>query len=186
MNVKYGYIYCTTDLTNGIKYIGKKISNIFIPSYYGSGTIIKRIKNKRPETLRVDLIEWCYSVEELNQCEADWTDAIGLYPLSYNLKRGGIDGSILSNETKIKLSLVSKGKQKSDEHKKHISNSHIGIKYPNRKRIKFDEKHKKNIGEALIGNKSIKGQHWYNNGIINKIDYECPDGFISGMIKRVA
>jgi len=94
MNImeKYGYIYCTSDLKNGMKYIGMKKSKKFIPTYFGSSYRINNIKNKRPETLRVDLIEWHYSKEELSEAEGDWTNAVGLWPLSYNLKRGGIGG----------------------------------------------------------------------------------------------
>lgn len=29
-----------------------------------------------------------------------------------------------------------------------------------------------------------KGMHWYNNGIINRCTYECPDGFVKGKLKR--
>ena len=42
---------------------------------------------------------------------------------------------------------------------------------------RFSEEHKKNIGEAR------KGMHWYNNGKINKLCYECPTGFVTGMLK---
>jgi hypothetical protein len=108
---KYGYIYCTTDLKNGMKYIGQKKSNKFIQTYFGSGTLIKKIIKKRPETLRLDLIEWCYSQEELNNCENNWTNAIGLYPLSYNLVQGGgtTTGYKHSEVTKIKISEKHKG-----------------------------------------------------------------------------
>ena len=27
-----------------------------------------------------------------------------------------------------------------------------------------------------------KGKHWYNDGKINKLCYECPDGFVPGML----
>ena len=29
---------------------------------------------------------------------------------------------------------------------------------------------------------SKKGKHWYNDGKINKLCYECPDGFVPGML----
>lgn len=28
-----------------------------------------------------------------------------------------------------------------------------------------------------------KGKHWYNNGKENKFCYECPEGFVAGMLK---
>ena len=43
---------------------------------------------------------------------------------------------------------------------------------------------KKKMSEAQkgkhIGNTATKGMHWYNNGKINKLCYECPDGFFPG------
>ena len=48
----FGYIYETTNLINGKKYIGKHISSDFDKFYLGSGTYIKnaiekiKVKNK--------------------------------------------------------------------------------------------------------------------------------------------
>jgi len=133
---KYGYIYCTTDLKNGMKYIGQKKSDVFIQTYFGSGTLIRRTLNKRPNDFRVDLIEWCYSQEELNDSEYDWTKAVGLYPESYNLCYGGgtSSGWIPSKETREKISRANKGriinlgKIHSKETKEKIGNSQTGHK----------------------------------------------------------
>ena len=40
--------------------------------------------------------------------------------------------------------------------------------------------------QAQSGVKSAlqTGKHWYNNGKINRFDYECPDGFVPGMLRR--
>ena len=63
----------------------------------------------------------------------------------------------------------------------------------------FSEEHKKKIGETKKGNKNMlgkkhsaesiqkmseakKGKHWYNNGKMNKLCYECPDGFVPGRL----
>ena len=54
---------------------------------------------------------------------------------------------------------------------------------------------KKKMSEAKKGKKlseetlkkmsdANKDKHWYNNGKENKYCYECPDGFVSGMLKR--
>ena len=29
------------------------------------------------------------------------------------------------------------------------------------------------------------GMHWYNNGIVNNLAYECPEGFVKGRLKNV-
>ena len=64
---------------------------------------------------------------------------------------------------------------------------------------KFSEEHKKKIGEANKGNKNAlchcvseetrrkigeakKGTRWYNNGKINIMSKECPEGFVPGML----
>ena len=90
---KYGYIYCTTDLKNGMKYIGQKKSDKFIPSYFGSGAILKCKLKSKPDTFRADLIEWCSSKKKLDQKEIDWIKAIGKWPVSYNLTNGGEGGN---------------------------------------------------------------------------------------------
>ena len=65
----------------------------------------------------------------------------------------------VSEETKKKMSEVRKGK-------------------------KFSEEHKKKLSEAKKGNTATKGTRWYNNGKINIMAKECPDGFTPGMLKR--
>ena len=144
---KYGYIYCTTDLEKSTKYIGQKKSDKFIPNYFGSGTIIKNISSKRPKTLRVDLIEWCYNKEELDDKERDWIKAVGLYPLSYNIAEGGCGGGFsgenhpmygktgensplwgrkLTDETKEKIRKSLKGHKVSKETRQKISDIQKG------------------------------------------------------------
>ena len=82
-------------------------------------------------------------------------------------------GKHLSEETKKKLSEARKGKPKSEEHKKKLSEAHKGKHH--------SEESKKKISEAA--RISSTGRHWYNNGQINKFCYECPDGFVLGMLK---
>lgn len=81
-----------------------------------------------------------------------------------------------TEETKKKISEAAKGKPKSDEHKKKISEGHKGV-YPS-------EETKKKMSESHKGNKASKGMHWYNNSKINKLCFECPEGFVPGRLKR--
>ena len=179
---KYGYIYCTTDLKNGMKYIGQKKSDVFIQTYKGSGRIIRNKLKNNFDRFRVDLIEWCYSKEELNKCEEDWTKAVGLYPLSYNLRQGGMQSG-LSDDTRKKISIAQKGKTRgkySEERKNNISKSLKGVKHnwkiePSRFRGKNHTKEAKD----KIKERSL-GSHWYTNGIINKFVKQCPEGFYNG------
>lgn len=78
-------------------------------------------------------------------------------------------GKHLSEETRKKMREAKKGKHLSEETRKKLREAKKGKR--------FSEEHKKNIGEAR------KGMHWFNNGKINKLCYECPPGFVPGRIK---
>ena len=66
------------------------------------------------------------------------------------------------HKRKIKKSLL--GKKKSKTHRKNISTSHIGLKYPNRKNKKpFTKKQRKNMSIAHSGEKNyMYGKHHSN------------------------
>lgn len=110
----YGYIYMTTNLVNGKKYIGQKRSEIFLENnYLGSGKYIGyAINSHGRENFSVSVIEWCSSKSELDEREKYWIkhyDAVNSDNF-YNLQAGGqtgnIAGSRLSEETKLKLSIA--------------------------------------------------------------------------------
>ena len=84
-------------------------------------------------------------------------------------------GKHFSEEHKKKLSEANKGKQLSAETRRKISEAHKGKTSPNKGK-QFSEEHKKKISEANIG------KHWYNNGIKNKLCFECPEGFVTGRL----
>ena len=79
-----------------------------------------------------------------------------------------------SEETKKKISEASKGKKMSEEARKKMSEA----------KKNMSEETKKKISEASKGNTNAKGMHWYNNGKENKYCYECPDGFVPGMLRK--
>lgn len=37
---------------------------------------------------------------------------------------------------------------------------------------------------AEMAKKNNTGRHWYNNGINEQFVYNCPDGFVSGRLRR--
>ena len=85
-----------------------------------------------------------------------------------------------------------KGKPLSAGHKNRLSEAHKdqipwskGKKFSEETRKKMREAHKgKNIGNKnALGNKNNLGKHWYNNGKENKFCYECPDGFVPGILR---
>ena len=90
------------------------------------------------------------------------------------------------------------GKHHSAESIQKMSEAHKGKSGPNKGK-KFSEEHKKKIGASKKGNKNMlgkhhseeakkkmseakKGMHWYNNGKMNKLCYECPEGFTPGRL----
>lgn len=69
-----------------------------------------------------------------------------------------------------------KGKKTSEETKRKLSEAHKGQKY--------SEEHKRKIGEASKQRRNNLGRHYYTNGVINKMAFECPEGFWSGYTIR--
>ena len=166
----YGYIYETTNLINGKKYIGQKKSNIFLAEkYLGSGKILKQAINKYgKENFKVKLIEECKTEEELNEREIYWIDNLfKTYSkeLIYNIGKGGEGGFTLAYLSEEERKIFNKkrtskniGKKRTDEQKKHISES-----LSNSKKVKESQ-------SKLI---------WVTNGIKDtKINYKELDNFI--------
>ena len=66
------------------------------------------------------------------------------------------------------------GKRHSSDVRKKISEGH--------KEKLFSEEHRKKL--AKVAKTRNVGKHWYNNDKINKLCYECPEGFVPGMLSR--
>ena len=58
------------------------------------------------------------------------------------------------------------GKHHSEETKCKIRTSNVGKKRSDETKLKQSLRR--------------KGKHWFTNGVINKYDYECPEGFVKG------
>ena len=101
----YGYIYLIEDITNGMKYVGQhKYKNFMLDdTYHGSGRIIKYIRKKRPETLKIDIVCGVDSIDEANFFEEYWIEKLNtVYPNGYNLTTGG-DVNIPSEELRKRM-----------------------------------------------------------------------------------
>ena len=100
-------------------------------------------------------------------------------------------GKHASDETRRKMSEVRKGenhpmygKHHTDEAKNKIAEATKGENNP-----MYGKKHsdaaKKKMSEKAKGNIKTKGMHWFNNGKINTMSKECPEGFVPGRIKKL-
>ena len=157
-----GYIYETTNLINGKKYIGKHISNKFDNNYYGSGVALKRAINKyNKENFKVVILEEVEDLSLLSKLETDYIIKFNAVKDNnyYNNSYGGEDEgwSGINKMYKEKPDLWRRNREKSSksqtgqkrtlETKTKISNSLKG-------RI-FSEEHRKNISEAAKKRLSI-------------------------------
>lgn len=88
----YGYVYETTNLINGKKYIGQHKSKFFDTKYVGSGIILlEAIKKYGKENFKVKIIKECVDADELNQAEIFFINKYNAVDSEnyYNIARGG-------------------------------------------------------------------------------------------------
>lgn len=94
----YGYIYMTTNLLNGKKYIGKKSKSYFVPSYLGSGNELwKDIDKFGRNNFKVEIIDdTANTEEELCELEKFYIKKYNAVESSefYNIAEGGNGGRI--------------------------------------------------------------------------------------------
>lgn len=146
------FIYKTTNLINGMIYIGKRQKER--SNYLGSGKYLKNaIKKYGKENFKREIIE--DNIEDSKSlCEREkfW---ISFYKsndknIGYNLTNGG-DGVCrgpLSEEHKKKISKALKGRVFSEEDKRKMSEGRIGMK--------FSEEHIKHMSERIVSKESTE------------------------------
>lgn len=171
----YGYIYITTNLINNKQYIGQKTSKVFLKEkYLGSGTCLLRAINKYgKENFKVELLEECDSIEELDRQEIYWIkhyDAANSNNF-YNLQAGGQkqrgNGYKVSEETKRKISNSITGRKLSEETKRRMSEvrkgkHHKPLSEETKRKISDSNKlfYKNNPERKQVGNKNgMYGKH---------------------------
>lgn len=167
---KYGYIYITTNLINGKRYIGKRARKSQEHTYFGSGTLINRaIEKYGIENFRCDVIRWCYSKDECNRMEKYYIkfyDAIKSDNF-YNVAEGGIGGNTYAGKSEDEIKEISK------KISKGLSGSNNGNKgqYKGPRNPMYgkhwDENHRKFLSEM-----AKKPRKFYNIIISNKLTKE--------------
>lgn len=188
----YGYIYETTCIPTGKKYIGlhKTSKTTIDENYIGSGkALIRAIKKYGKENFTCRILEWCNSREELNKAEVKWIAYYDAYNSReyYNLTRGGEGHTCepwnkgkkgVQKTTPKMLEALERGMHMpaSDKLKKKLSEY--------RKNVVVSDSTREKLRQNQLGRKAI------NDGSIMKFVY--PDeldeyltkGWELGMIKK--
>lgn len=102
----YGFIYITTNLINGKRYIGQKVfDNTYKwKSYIGSGRhFLNAVKTYGKENFIRNIVDVAYSPEELNEKEIEWIKNYNAVKSNdfYNIIEGGNTGNHLKNKNSI-------------------------------------------------------------------------------------
>lgn len=144
-----GFVYRWFDTSNGMYYIGCHKGDVN-DGYIGSGTYFLKAHNKRPEAFVREVL---YEGEHFAELEEFILQELNASQdkLSYNLtnacrgqyeytseirqKLGRVHrGKVTSEATKRKMSIAAKGKPKSAEHRKAVSESLKGLTGANSRR----------------------------------------------------
>ena len=105
----YGYIYLTTNLVNGMQYVGKHKATTFTTDYKGSGKLLRyALKKYGNKNFKVELVEECETLDILNEREIYWISKYNAWKSEkfYNIHPGGDGGDVrlyLSEEEKDKM-----------------------------------------------------------------------------------
>lgn len=216
----YGYVYITTNLLNGKKYIGQHKAITFDNKYIGSGIYLSKAIAKYGRTNFIcEILESCDTKDELDEKEIYWIGKFNAVESEnfYNISIGGtggdlgysanqkrsktITGHVVSDDTKQKMSKSALGHSVSHETRQKLRQANLGKKISEETKQKMRKSMVgKNVGDANGAKKpeireKLKllnsgennpnfGKHWYNNGIICVSAYVCPDGFVSGRLKK--
>ena len=136
----YGFIYITTNLVNGKRYLGqKRFRDRSWKGYLGSGKVFKAALDLyKKENFRRNIIHVCYSEEELNNAEYELSVFLNVVedPDWYNLVYGGgsTTGWHHSEELKREQSERAKKLWEDEEYRnKHVEygKTLVGDKNPN-------------------------------------------------------
>lgn len=166
----YGFVYLTTNILNGKKYIGMcKLTHD--SGYYGSGILIKAaIKKYGKENFQRQILQECSTLEELSEAEKHWIEYYDAVknPQFYNLSPGGFGGN--SDCLKAYWKKFSKTERK-------FAREWKGWKTTTSKNPMLGKKHSDET-KKLIGSKSInrnwrKPNHFgKNNPKAKKVEIE--------------
>lgn len=143
------YVYITTNLTNGKKYVGKHSFKCLNNQYLGSGHGLKAaIKKYGRESFLKEIISVHETEDEAYEAEnilIETLDAVR-NPLFYNRTKGGRGGAAersLTEDHKKKISNSQRGIIRSDETRARMSKAQRGRKSPLKGKKKSPEAYKR-------------------------------------------
>ena len=148
MESPYGFIYITTNMVNGKRYLGQKKFDAHWKNYLGSGTVFRSaVKKYGKENFSRNIVQICFSEEELNKAEYDLTIFLNVVEDSswYNLKEGGSNGKY------------------GEEARRKISENHANVSGKNHPMYgkHITEEHKKRLRDARVEKCSGENNHMY-------------------------
>lgn len=113
---KYHFVYETTCLVTGKRYIGKHSTNNINDGYLGSGAILKKaIAKYGQENFNRVILKFCETLDDCLKLEAELiTEDVILSDDYYNLKGGG-EGGVYHQDVKDKISAKAMGRKNSRE-----------------------------------------------------------------------
>lgn len=126
---KYYFIYCTTNIISGKKYIGYHSSTNLNDGYFGSGTALKdAIKRYGKENFKREILEFLSENENHLDIEEKYIrDYKTITPEGYNISpRGGL--GLITPEIRDKIGNGHRGKTQSEEAKRKIGKYRKGKK----------------------------------------------------------
>ena len=174
----YGFIYITTNLVNGKRYLGQRTFTQGWQNYLGSGTAFKRaLKKYGEENFHKDIIYICYSQEELNQVEYELSVFLDVVESDnfYNLVYGGgtSRGWHQSQETRDKIGQKAKDRLLDPKnHPMYGKSGLAGEKNPMfgvspKERMdeeKYQQWYEKHIPYWESYSSKLKGKHMWGDG----------------------
>jgi len=191
-------IYKTTNLINNKIYVGKQ--QFYTKSYLGSGKLIKRaIKKYGKENFKKEIIQECYSLNELNNQETNWIIKLEStkQEKGYNITLGGNGGDTITNNPRkkeiikqIKKTKLEKGigkgeknpmygKTLSKKHKQKISNTIKKLyKSGKIKRHRMTDKGKAKLSKWMKENCPTKTPEGRIKNRENNLGYKNPNANI--------
>jgi len=162
-NKPYGFIYITTNLINGKKYVGQKTYNNRWKCYLGSGKYFKlAVKKHGRENFVKEIVAIAYCKDELNKLEAEYIKKFNAVQSAdyYNVATDSFPSYIGLKHTedyKIKMKILNEGKLMSEKSKERMKENHYDVSGENNPNYgkHWSEEWRTNHSKAISGENNV-------------------------------